>query len=173
MKNRNFHTKFSSEKIRKIQKKESSQKIKNKMSNKCNYALDVICGLLFAASWWMFADGVASVDVKPGFNAGGFYLYVPGILTTIGFFLMSNLPTSMFQKDNTDEHTWWQKMILVLSVMCKLAGIICAIWCYIDKKADRSTSFLKWRGISTIVQSLLITASSFLWNFLYKDEDSY
>lgn len=140
------------------------------MGKTCNYVLDAICGVLFSAAWWMFADAVAATDVKPGYGAGSFYLYVPGILSTIGFFLMSNLPTSMFEKDNSEEHTWWQKLILVLAVMCDAAAIICAIWCYVAKKNDRTTGFLKWRGVSTIVQACLITLSGFLWNFLYTDD---
>ena len=140
------------------------------MGKTCNYVITSISAFLFAGSWWMFADGIAFTDVHSGYGRGGFYLYVPGILTTIGFFLMSNLPTSMFEKDNTDEHTWWQKLILVLSILCYCAGIICSIWCYVAKKGDRQTSFTKWRGVSSIVQALLITLSGFLWNFLYQDD---
>ena len=136
-----------------------------------NYILSGLVGFFFGVAWWMFVDGVAAVNPQPGYNAGSFYLYGPGILTTIGFFIMSNLPTSMFEKDNTEEHTWWQKALLVFSVMLMLAGIIEGIWTYIDKKADRVTSLQQWRGVSMIVQGIIITACSFCWNFLYKDEE--
>ncbi|KAK8891995.1 Transmembrane protein 50A [Tritrichomonas musculus] len=142
------------------------------MGKVANHVVTIISAVLFSAAWWMFADGIAATDVEPGYGRGGFYLYVPGIMTTIGFFLMSNLPTSMFEKDNDDEHQWWQKLILVLSILCYCAGIICAIWCYVAKKKDRQTSFTKWRGISSIVQALMITLAGFIWNFLYRD-DSY
>lgn len=140
------------------------------MGKTLNIVITVISGVLFSVAWWIFADGIAFTDIQPGYGRGDFYLYVPGILTTIGLFLMSNLPTSMFEKDNNDEHTWWQKLILVISVLCYLAGMICGIWCYVEKKKDRQTRFTKWRGISSIVQPILITLSGFLWNYLYYDD---
>ena len=143
------------------------------MGKACNYFLDVICGILFAAGWWMFIDGMAYADKQPGENAGPGYLYVPGILTTIGFFLMSNLPSGLFHRDSYGEDTAaWQKALLVISVMCELAGIICGVWLYIDRSADRDLGYRKWRGISSIVQGVVITIASFLWNFAYQDPDA-
>ncbi|KAK8840814.1 Transmembrane protein 50A [Tritrichomonas musculus] len=140
------------------------------MGRVINFVVTVISGVLFTAAWWIFVDGIAFTDIQPGYGRGDFYLYVPGILTTIGFFLMSNLPTSMFEKDNSDEHTWWQKLILVISFLCYLGGIICSIWCYVEKKNDRKTNFTKWRGESSIIQSLMITLAGLIWNFLYNDD---
>ena len=144
------------------------------MVNKCNLALDAICGLLFAAGWWMFIDGIAYADTQPGEGAGPGYLYAPGLLATIGFFLMSNLPYNMFHKDGWgDETTWWQKAILVLSVMMEFAGIIVGAWLYAERKNDRNAVYKQWRGVSAIIQSVLITIASFTWNFLYHDPDAY
>ena len=144
------------------------------MVNKCNLVLDAICGLLFAAGWWMFIDGIAYADTQPNTGAGPGYLYVPGILTTIGFFLMSNLPYEMFHKDGWgDETTWWQKAILVLAVMCEFAGIIVGVWLYIERKSDRVQGWQQWRGVSSIVQGVLITIASFAWNFFYQNPDGW
>lgn len=140
------------------------------MSKNINCIITIITGILFSVAWWLFVDGISLTDVQSGYGPGGFYLYIPGILTTVGFFLMSNLPTSMFDKDNDDSHAWWQKLILFFSFLCYLAGIICSIWCYVEKRNDRKASFTKWRGISSIIQSLLITLSGLIWNFLYNDD---
>jgi hypothetical protein len=87
---------------------------------------------------------------------------------------MSNLPPTMFQKDTGggDETTGLQKVILLFAVMFKASGIIVAIWCYVAKTDDRKGGFEEWRGISTIVQSVLISGASFAWNFLYQDPNT-
>ena len=138
-----------------------------------NIILSSACGFFFAVAWWLFVDGVSIVDAS-GDNAGPFYLYVPGIMATIGLFLMANLPAHMFSKEDTGEDTTvLQKVILVLSIICMLAGIITAVWTYIEKKSDRNTSNKQWRGASTIVQSILISMVSFAWAFLYKDPNGF
>ena len=139
-----------------------------------NIALSAICGFFFAVAWWIFVDGLSYCDVQPGNNAGPFYLFCPGVLCTIGLFLMCNLPTSMFAKEDTgDEIQTYQKIILIVAVMFKFAGIIVAVWCYAAKKGDRNTNAKRWRGISTIIQSVVITLVSFAWNFLYKDPNGF
>ena len=141
--------------------------------NARNIVLSAVCGFFFAVAWWLFVDGISIVDVNGG-GSGPFYLYCPGILATIGLFLMSNLPSYMFSKEDTGEETTVvQKVVLVLSVVCMLAGIIVAIWCYVEKKGDRDTNIKQWRGISTIVQSIVISLVSFAWSFLYKDPNGF
>lgn len=139
------------------------------MENKTsNWILDGVCGFLFAAAWWMFVDGMAAANGGPG------YLYAPGILTTIGFFLLSNLPSSMFRKNEWGEETeWWLKAILLLAVVAEFSGIVGAIWLFAAKESDRVGSVNTWRGVSSIVQSVVITIASYMWNFLYKDPEAY
>jgi hypothetical protein len=137
-----------------------------------NLVLSAVCGFLFAAAWWMFVDGTALADVK-GDNAGPAWIYFPGILATIGLFLVSNLPPSMFQKENSEESSTLQKTILLLAVMCKSAAVIVAVWCYIAKEEDRVGGYKEWRGISVILQAITISCVSFAWNFLYQDPGAY
>jgi hypothetical protein len=141
--------------------------------NKCNVALSAICGFVFAVAWWLFVDGCAIAGVN-GSGKIPFWVFCPGILCTIGLFLMSNLPPTMFQKDNGagDETTGLQKAILLFAVMFKASGVIVAIWCYVAKAHDRVGGYEEWRGISTIVQSVLIVSASFAWNFLYQDPNA-
>ena len=137
-----------------------------------NIVLSAVCGFFFAAAWWVFVDGVSLVDAR-GSGAGPFYLYLPGILSTIGLFLINNLPAFMFSKENTgDEATVLQKVILVISVICMLAGIAIGIWLNTSKKVDRGTSLKRWRAITAVIQAVVITIVAFLWCFLYKDPDS-
>lgn len=137
-------------------------------SNKNNLILDGVCGFLFAAAWWVFVDGMAAAHGGPG------YLYAPGILATIGFFLLANLPTTMFQKSQWGEETeWWLKAILLLAVVCEFGGIVTSIWLFAEKTGDREGSVNTWRGASSIVQPVVITLASFMWNFLYKDPEAY
>jgi hypothetical protein len=141
------------------------------MANKCNLALAAISGFLFAGAWWIFIDGVALAD-KNGHNAGPFWVYVPGILTTIGCFIMCNLPPTMFVKGSGDEeHAPWQKALLVFATVCEFAGLIEGIWCYVEKKGDRADGYTQWRGVSAIVQSVLIAIVTFGWNFMSVPEE--
>jgi hypothetical protein len=146
------------------------------MAGTFNTILSAICGFFFAVSWWLFIDGAALADRKEaGEGAGPFWVYVPGILSTIGLFLMSNLPPSMFQKDNSDEHTGLQKGILVLSVICLFAGVIEGAWCYASppKSLHTEGGYRQWRGISAIIQAVVIAIISFAWNFLYRDPNAF
>jgi hypothetical protein len=137
-----------------------------------NLVLSAVCGLLVSAGWWMFVDATALADVK-GYGPGVAWIYFPGILTTIGLFLMSNLPSTMFSKESSEEVTPLQKVILMLSVMSKSAGIIVAVWCYIQKEGDRQGGYQQWRGIAVILQAIVISCASFAWSFLYRDPNSY
>jgi hypothetical protein len=144
------------------------------MVHAANLVLSAVCGFLFAAAWWLFVDGTALADRK-GHGSGPAWIYPPGILATLGLFLISNLPTTMFQKGSSEESLWWQKGILLVSVMCKCAGIIVAIWLYVinAEKGDGDNGYVQYRGIATIVQTVLISITSFAWNFLYQDPNSY
>jgi hypothetical protein len=142
------------------------------MVHRCNLVLSALCGFLFALGWWLFIDGTALADVH-GDGGGPAWIYFPGILATIGLFLMSNLPPSMFQKNNSQDTLWWQKGLLLLAVMLKSAALIVAIWCYVANEEHRNNSYNKWRGVSVIVQSILIAGSSFAWNFLYQDPEGF
>jgi hypothetical protein len=141
--------------------------------NKCNVVLSAICGFVFAVAWWLFVDGCALASVRDTGKIP-FWVFCPGILCTVGLFLMSNLPPSMFQKDSGggDETTGLHKAILLFAVIFKASGVITAAWCYASKKTDREGGFEQWRGISAIIQSVLITSASFAWNFLYQDPNA-
>ncbi|KAH0790232.1 transmembrane protein 50A [Histomonas meleagridis] len=137
-----------------------------------NVVLTSLVGFLFAASWWVFVDGVSLSDVNNS-GTGPFWLYCPGILTTIGLFLISNLPTYMFAKEDTGEETTvLQKIILVISVICLFGGVAAGIWLNASKKVDRSDSFKKWRAIAALIQSCVITLISFAWCYLYVDPET-
>jgi hypothetical protein len=94
--------------------------------NKSNIALAAVCGFLFGVGWWLIVDAASWADVH-GHGAGPFWIYVPGILATIGLFLMSNPPATMFQKDSSEEHSCLQKLILLVSVMCKAVAVITGV----------------------------------------------
>ena len=134
-----------------------------------NTVLTIVCAFFFTAAWWIFVDGVSMVNSK-GSGTGPFYIYLPGILTTIGLFLINNLPTFMFSKEDTgDEATTLQKAILVISVVFLLSGVVVGFWLNFSKKVDRSTSIKRWRAISAAIQSVTILIVSFVWSFLYRD----
>lgn len=143
------------------------------MGKTSNLIVSGISGLLFAAGWWIFIDGSAYRDVKYG-GAGPFVFYLPGILATIGLFILNNLDKKLFQEGGWGEETeTWEKILIVLAVMLHLAALIACIWIYIDKKEHRQIWERKWQGISSIIQTFLIVISSCLWRFAWKDEESW
>ena len=138
-----------------------------------NLIVSAVCGLLFAAAWWIFIDGSAYRDYK-GFGAGPFVFYIGGILATIGLFLLNNLSKELFQKDGWgDDVAIWEKILIVVSVMFHLAALIACIWIYAVRKQDHSPWAKQWQGISSIIQTCLIIATSLIWRFAWKDPDSY
>ena len=143
------------------------------MSRTTNLILSAICGVLFAAGWWCFIDGFSYADSQ-GDNAGPFYMYLPSIFATIGLFLLNNIRDEVFQANTSSEDIeWWEKLLIVISCIFHLAALIESVWVYLGKHINNQSNILKWRGISCIVSSILITLSSFAWRFLYKDPDAF
>ena len=137
-----------------------------------NFIVSAVSGLLFAAGWWIFIDASAYRDHAPGYNAGPFVYYIAGILATIGLFLLNNLDKRLFTSDGwADEVAVWEKILIVVSVMFHLASLIAAIWIYAVRKGDHNVWETNWQGISQIVQTILIIASSLVWRFLWKDDE--
>ena len=104
------------------------------MSKTSNLVVSAISGILFAAGWWIFIDGVALASSK-GESTAQFFIYLPGLLATLGLFLMNNLPNDLFHTDSwgSEEIEWWHKALVVLSVMLKLASMIMSVWVYFGK----------------------------------------
>lgn len=128
-------------------------------------------GILFAAGWWIFIDGFSYADRNQS-NAGPFYMYLPGIFATIGLFILNNIRKEVFAQETTNEDIlWWEKLLLIVAVIFHLASIIESIWVFCGKHIDKQSNAIKWRGISTIIQSILITLASFGWRFLWYDPD--
>ena len=143
------------------------------MSRTSNLVISSICGVLFAAGWWIFIDGFSYADAN-GNNAGPFYMYLPTIFATIGLFLFNNIRDEVFQSGTSAEDIeWWEKLLIVISCVFHLAAIIESIWVYLGKDDVRSSNIKKWRGISSIISAVLITLASFAWRLLYKDPDAF
>ena len=144
-----------------------------KMGKTTNLIVSGVSGLLFAAGWWIFIDGSAYRH-KFTDSAGPFMFYLPGILATIGLFILNNLDKKLFQEGGWgDEAETWEKILIVISVMLHLAAIIACIWVYAARKGDRDIWEKKWQGISSIIQTFLIVISSCVWRFLWKDNEGW
>lgn len=141
------------------------------MTRSFNFFIDIVCSLLFSAGWWAFIDGCSFADSN-GYNAGPFYLYLPGIFATIGLFILNNIRDEVFAKEaSLEDMEWWEKALIFLSSVLHLTAVIESIWVYCGKHIDEGDRFQRWRGASSIVQSILITLSSLGWRFLWSNPD--
>ncbi|EAY21748.1 putative membrane protein [Trichomonas vaginalis G3] len=155
------------------------------MGKTSNLIVSGIVGFLFAVAWWIFIDAAAFHD-HAGEGAGNFVFYLPGILATVGLFLLNNLPNPLFESGDAwgaEETPVWQKILIVISIMLHLAGLIMTIWVFAhwNKKGYLDTNYpgfkptkvKQYLGIASIVQTILIIISSLLWRFAWISEENY
>lgn len=150
-----------------------------------NLIVTGLSGFIFATSWWVFIDACAFRD-KYGGGAGPFVLYLPGILATLGLFILNNIRNALFEKGDAwgaEDTAVWEKILIVVAIMLHLASLICAIWVFADwnkkGKFDLEVSGIspskpRWyQGVASIVQAVGIIVASCLWRFAWRSEDSF
>ena len=145
-------------------------------SKSCNTAIAIVSGLLFSIGWWLFID-VLCVASTQGYGAGKVFEDIPGILVTIGMFLLLNLPDEMFVHDSYggNEAECYQKVILAISIVLLLGGCIESIWQYsaLPRYKAPNPKDVSNIGPFVIAQTVCITIASLLWRFLGTAEDTY
>eukprot|EP01012_Entosiphon_sulcatum_P034443 TRINITY_DN4368_c0_g1_i1.p2 TRINITY_DN4368_c0_g1~~TRINITY_DN4368_c0_g1_i1.p2 ORF type:complete len:137 (+),score=20.51 TRINITY_DN4368_c0_g1_i1:840-1250(+) len=117
-----------------------------------------ISGSLFAASWWVFIDGI--VQAEPG--TYDFVLWMPGLLGTLGFLMVNATSPSDFTAGNTFDETNVDrtKVWFFFSVLIAFLSIISAIWIMLDKESVKDT----YSGTTVVMQGVLLLSSALvLW----------
>lgn len=150
-----------------------------------NLVVTGITGFIFAVAWWVFIDACAFRDKHAG-GAGPFVLYLPGILATLGLFVLNNIRNALFENGDAwgaEETAVWEKILIVVAIMLHLAAIICAGWVFgaWNKKGKFDLEIagitpsrpLWYQGVAMIVQAVGIVAASCLWRFGWRSEESY
>ena len=140
-----------------------------------NKAVSIVTGCLVSLGIWLFLDGVIQ---SYSIDHVRFYEFLPPIFVLIGFFLINNLPPDMFNKGNSwyQETTGFQKVILVISVVLLFGSTVASIWIFLGVPVFNGESIpnlVRWRGISSIVQTILTLFATFTWRFMWRDPTAY
>ncbi|KAJ0392784.1 hypothetical protein P43SY_010591 [Pythium insidiosum] len=124
-----------------------------------------VAGLLFGIGWWIFVDGAASAahnDSQIPFN---FIKYLPGIGSSLAFFLLNSLDWEMMSADSMTYHdgdgvACKARTFVLLCVAMSIGALIGSIFVlthtYVDNPFDEST----WPGVAVLLQNVLIFLST-------------
>jgi len=140
---------------------------------KNNQVVSIMSGFFFALGWWLFIDAV-SVSKKNGSGGGQFFEYLPGIVGSLGFFLINNLPHELFVRNSfgfDNEDDCLHKTLLLLSTVMVFGSTVASVWIMASNKAFEVNEHTKWRGLSSVFQNFLILVATFMWRFFWKPLD--
>ena len=140
-----------------------------------NKVVSITTGILVSLGIWFFADGIIQ---SYSINHVQFYELLPPIFVLVGFFLINNLPPHMFGKGSSwyEETTGLQKSILVISIVLLFGSTIASIWIYLGVplfNGENVPKLVSWRGITSMIQTIITLFATFIWRFLWRDPTAY
>ncbi|ORX47945.1 hypothetical protein BCR36DRAFT_355487 [Piromyces finnis] len=125
-------------------------------------------GLLFGAGWWLILDIIIyfnnigkSKDKDPN-EAITFITFLPGIIGTIGFFLVNFLPRNALNINEETGISAGKSLYIIIAFAVTFAGIISGFWVLFSKYTGES--YCKY-GVFMVMQSLCIFLSTFVFRF--------
>jgi len=125
-------------------------------------------GILFGAGWWLLIDILVYFNKigKPKNNepndAINFITFIPGIIGTIGFFLVNVLPRNALTFNEETGISSGKSLYIVFAFTVTFAGLISGFWILFDKYT--SEDYGKY-GVFMVMQSLCIFLSTFIFRF--------
>lgn len=135
-----------------------------------NSVVTTFSSILFALGWWALIIAMAYAD-KVGGQKTPFVLVLGGILGTIGFFLINNLPSDIISSPwGQEDMSCFQKTIFVTSMVLILGAVIESAWVAFGTSWIMNNDYHKITGICSVAQTVLIAVSALLWRFVSKDE---
>ena len=142
---------------------------------KVNKIISIATGVMIALGIWVFTDGIIQ---SYSTNHVQFYEFAAPICVLVGFFLLNNLPPDMFDRKGfwNEEAQCYQKLILVTAVILLFGSLVASIWIFLGVplfSGDAVPRIVKWRGITSIIQTGITLVATLLWRFAWKDPESY
>ena len=134
-----------------------------------NKVLSWITGVFFTTAWWLFLDSIFK-SVKAGYGYGKYFEYIPGLASTLGFFLINNLPSDLFIKNSygDNDYDFSLKIVLIFSTILLFGSIIESIWVLSSMPMFEENDIINWRGVSAVFQSFLNLISTFICRFMWR-----
>eukprot|EP00808_Paulinella_micropora_P027318 g56973.t1 len=122
-----------------------------------------VSGALFAAAWWILADGAAFARVKDDPQQMTPEVLIPGFISSIGYLLLNSFRWSDMRDDSNRGRMKKCMALFFFSVVCLLAGIGGAIWALVEKWASpKAIADSIWPGLSLLIQTLTLFVAALL-----------
>ncbi|KAL1927866.1 hypothetical protein VTP01DRAFT_3271 [Rhizomucor pusillus] len=124
-------------------------------------------GVLFALGWWIFVDGlVFSLRLPDAKTTAGFEDWAPGIVTGLGFLVVSIIDKDALRGATYDESVLWRARLFLFVGFALLAGGFAgSVSLYVVKYAMHDLEPIDaYLGITAMVQcGLLMLSTAALW----------
>jgi len=125
-------------------------------------------GILFGAGWWLLIDiivyfnNIGKPRNKDPDNAVTFLTFVPGIISTIGFFLVNALSRGSLVFNDETGISASRSIYIIFSFTVTFAGLISGFWILFSDYTGKTYS--KY-GVFMVMQSLCIFLATFIFRF--------
>jgi len=125
-------------------------------------------GILFGAGWWLLIDiivyfnNIGKPKDKDPNDAITFLTFLPGIIGTIGFFLVNFLSRNSLGFTEETGITAGKSIYIVFAFTVTFAGLISGFWILFSNYVGKS--YCKY-GVFMVMQALCIFLSTFIFRF--------
>ncbi|OUM63397.1 hypothetical protein PIROE2DRAFT_10052 [Piromyces sp. E2] len=125
-------------------------------------------GLLFGAGWWLLIDiliyfnNVGKPKDKDPEEAITFLTFLPGIIGTVGFFLVNFLSRNSLAFTEETGIAAGKSLYIIIAFAVTFAGLISGFWILFAKYTGER--YCKY-GVFMVMQSLCIFLSTFVFRF--------
>ncbi|ORX50614.1 hypothetical protein BCR32DRAFT_251829, partial [Anaeromyces robustus] len=122
----------------------------------------------FGAGWWLLIDiivyfnNVGKPKDKEPDSAISFLTFVPGIIGTIGFFLVNFLSRNSLTFNEETGITPAKSIYIIIAFAVTFTGLISGFWILFSEYTGKS--YGKY-GVFMVMQSLCIFLSTFVFRF--------
>eukprot|EP00833_Pecoramyces_ruminatium_P008056 jgi/Orpsp1_1/1182088/evm.model.c7180000079826.1 len=116
-------------------------------------------GILFGAGWWLLIDiivyfnNIGKPKDKDPETAISFVTFLPGIIGTIGFFLVNFLSRRSLAINEENGISSVKSLYIIFAFTVTFAGLISGFWILFDKYTGEN--YCKY-GVFMVMQSLCI-----------------
>ncbi|KAI9918252.1 hypothetical protein PsorP6_011321 [Peronosclerospora sorghi] len=125
-----------------------------------------LAGLLLGVAWWICADAAGSAAYLHSNISFDFVKYLPGIMSTLAFFLVNTLEWGMLSEDARFLYgpgvATRARCFVLFCITILLAALVGSILVlthtYVNNKFNEST----WPGVAIVLQNVCILLGTFV-----------
>ncbi|GLD98212.1 hypothetical protein PINS_up006909 [Pythium insidiosum] len=124
-----------------------------------------VAGILFAVGWWILIDGAASAAHNNSQIPFNFIKYLPGIGSSLAFFLINSIDWEMLSADSMTYHdgdgvACKARTFVLLCVLMSIGALIGSIFVLTHTYVDNAFQETTWPGVAVLLQNVLIFLST-------------